>query len=263
MNFKAWLISEARNLCRRFGYDLHPVRAPEESPAVDSVRAPEEATTLDSALRRLKLHGISFDSFLDVGASDGIWSRALAEHFPGKRHLLLDANKIHLPALAKICQEYENWSFQFTAVGGKSGTLYFDDSDPLVGHLSERPLNENYKPCPVATIDQIVAEQQLSGPFMIKLDTHGVEIPILQGAVETLQTTNVLVIEAYNFTFGGSAVPFWELCRQMVQLGFRPLDVFDILYREVDRAFWQFDLLFARADLPLFADWRYFIGKRH
>ena len=263
MKFKSWLISEARDFCRRFGYDLRSVRQLEEAPAVDCVRVPEEAPTLESALRRLKNHGIRFDSFLDVGASDGIWSRALAEHFPGKRHLLLDANKIHLPALAKVCREYENWSFRLTAVGGKSGTLYFDDSDPLVGHLSETPLTENYSPCPVATIDEIVAEQQLSGPFMIKLDTHGVEIPILQGAKETLQTTNVLVIEAYNFTFGGPAAPFWELCQQMVQLGFRPLDVFDILYREVDRAFWQFDLLFAKADLPLFSDPRYFIGKRH
>jgi hypothetical protein len=98
---------------------------------------------------------------------------------------------------------------------------------------------------------------------MIKLDTHGVEIPILTGAMATLKQTNVLVIEAYNFTFGQPAVPFWELCRYMLKLGFRPLDVFDLLYREVDNAFWQFDLLFVRGDLPLFQDTRYFIAGRH
>jgi FkbM family methyltransferase len=251
MNFKASLMSRIRGICRRFGCDVRSTRSNDEDP------------TLDSALRRLQKHNIPFNSFIDVGASDGIWSRALADYFPGKRHILLDANKTHLPALAKVCQEYQNWSFRFAAVGGKSGTLYFDDSDPLGGHLSETPLTENYRPCPVATIDDIVAEQKLSGPYMIKLDTHGVEIPILQGAQHTLESTNLLVIEAYNFTFGGPAVPFWELCRQMFQLGFRPLDVFDILYREVDHAFWQFDILFARADIPLFSDPRYFIDKRH
>lgn len=249
MSFKARMISGTRKICWRFGYDVS--------------RATYENSTLHNALRRLKKHDIAFDSFIDVGASNGIWSRALAEYFPGKRHVLLDANKTHLSALAKVCQEYENWSFQFTAIGGKSGTLYFDDSDPQGGHLSETPLTKNYKPCPVATIDEIVAEQQLSGPFMIKLDTHGVEIPILQGARKTLEVTNVLVIEVYNFTFGEPAVPFWELCRQVFQLGFRPLDVFDILYREVDHAFWQCDLLFARTNLPLFADPRFFIDKRH
>jgi hypothetical protein len=101
------------------------------------------------------------------------------------------------------------------------------------------------------------------GPVMIKLDTHGVEIPILTGALETLKRTSVLVIEAYNFVGAQPAVPFWDLCRYMLKLGFRPLDVFDLLYREVDNAFWQFDLLFVRADLPLFQDTRYFIGDRH
>jgi FkbM family methyltransferase len=251
MSLKERLISGTQKICRRLGYEMHLVPPAEDTP------------TLQKALLRLKHHDIPFNSFLDVGASDGIWSRALADYFPRKRHVLLDANKTHLPALAKVCQEYENWSFRFTAVGGQSGTLYFDDSDPLGGHLSERPWTENYKPCPVATIDQIVAEEHLSGPFMIKLDTHGVEIPILQGASKTLAATNILVIEAYNFTFGEPAVPFWELCRQMFELGFRPLDVFDLLYREVDHAFWQFDLLFARSDLLLFADSRYFIDKRH
>jgi FkbM family methyltransferase len=251
LSLKARLMSETRKFCRRFGYDVRFTPVNEEDP------------TLHKALRRLQKHGIEFDSFIDVGASNGVWSRALAEYFPGKRHLLLDANKTHLSALAKVCQEYENWSFQFTAVGGQSGTFYFDDSDPLGGHLSETPLTENYKPCPVATIDQIVDQQRLSGPFMIKLDTHGVEIPILQGAKRTLESTNLLVIEAYNFNFSGPAVPFWELCRHLFQLGFRPLDVFDILYREVDDAFWQFDLLFARSSLPLFQDSRYFIAGRH
>jgi hypothetical protein len=44
----------------------------------------------------------------------------------------------------------------------------------------------------------------------------------------------------------------------MLDLGFRPLDIFDRHYREVDNAFWQFDLLFARNDLPLFQDIRYY-----
>ena len=107
-------------------------------------------------------------------------------------------------------------------------------------------------------MDCLTAETGLKGPFLLKLDTHGVEIPILQGATSTLQNTNLLIAEAYNFTFGKPAVPFWELCQFVSNLGLRPLDVFDILYREVHQAFWQFDLLFARANAPLFKDHRYF-----
>jgi len=55
--------------------------------------------------------------------------------------------------------------------------------------------------------------------------------------METLKQTSVLVIEAYNFTLGQPAVPFWDLCRYMLRTGIRPLDVFDLHYREVDNAF--------------------------
>jgi FkbM family methyltransferase len=218
---------------------------------------------LNDALRRLQTHEIEIASLVDVGASNGKWSKSFARYFPDRHHLLVDANKIHLPGLTKICRDNPNWHFELTAVGATKGELYFDSSDPLGGHLATSPLTENYRPCPVTTIDYLLEKQPLPGPFMIKLDTHGVEIPILTGAAKTLSQTNVIVVEVYNFTFGPPAVPFWELCRHMLELGFRPLDAFDLYYREIDNAFWQFDLLFARSDLPMFEDKRYFAAGRH
>ena len=227
------------------------------------INGQSQKTTLDHALRRLAGHQIPIATLIDVGASNGSWSQAFARYFPGRHHLLIDANEVHLPALTKICQENLNWSYALTPVGSKKEDVYFNDSDPLGGHLSKHPYGPNYRPRTSTTIDDLLEEQSVPGPFMIKLDTHGVEIPILEGSAKALKQTNVLVIEAYNFTFGEPAVPFWELCRHLFELGFRPLDVFDVLYREVDNAFWQFDLLFVRADLPLFKDPRYFIGGRH
>jgi FkbM family methyltransferase len=198
-----------------------------------------------------------------VGAAQGYWSIAFAKHFPDRHHLLVEANEVHIPSLKKVCRENKRWQFALTAAGGTTGEAYFDGSDPLVGHLSTDPWNENYRPSPVTTLDDLLEKNPIPGPYMIKLDTHGVEIPILTGATRTLKQTNAVVIEAYNFTFGGTAVPFWDLCRYMVELGFRPVDVFDLLYREVDNAFWQFDLLFVRDDLPLFQDSRFFVAGRH
>jgi FkbM family methyltransferase len=226
------------------------------------LREPQEPV-LEDALRRLQGHGIEIASLIDIGASNGIWSKAFARHFPDRRHLLIDANAVHLEGLKKACRQNPAWQFALTAVGSTTGELYFDASDPLGGHLSEEPWTKDYRPCPVTTIDDLLEKYPLPGPLMIKLDTHGVELPILAGATKALKETNVIVIEAYNMVFGEPAVPFWDLCRHMVELGFRPLDVFDLLYREVDRTFWQFDLLFVRSDLPLFQDQRFFIASRH
>lgn len=218
-----------------------------------------QKTSLDHALRRLQGHQIPITTLIDVGASNGSWSKTFARYFPGRHHLLIDANEVHVPELTKACQENANWHYTVAAVGGKNEELYFDASDPLGGHLSKHIHNENYRPYPSTTIDDLLAQQPLPGPYMIKLDTHGVEIPILAGSANALKQTNALVIETYNFSFSDPAVPFWELCRHLFELGFRPLDAFDLLYREVDNAFWQFDLLFVRKDLPLFQDMRFFV----
>jgi FkbM family methyltransferase len=219
--------------------------------------------TLEDALCRLACHKIEIASLIDVGASDGHWSKAFAKRFPGRHHLLVDANQVHEAKLAQTCQENPNWQFVMSAVGNTTGVLYFDGSDPLGGHLSATPWNERYHPCPVTTVDDLLENYPMPGPLMIKLDTHGVEIPILNGASKALKRTSALIIEVYNFAGGEPAVPFWDLCRSMVEIGFRPLDVFDVLYREVDSAFWQFDLLFVRSDLALFQDLRYFVAGRH
>src|SRR5258708_24517978 len=217
-----------------------------------------ENTGLDHALQRLQGHQIEIASLIDVGASNGSWSKTFARYFPDRHHLLIEANQVHVPELTKACQENQNWHYTLAAVGGKNEELYFDASNPLGGHLSKHIHNVNYRPCTSTTIDDLLEKDPLPGPFLIQLDTHGVAIPILSGSTNALKQTNALVIEAYNFSFSEPAVPFWELCRHLFELGFRPLDVFDLLYREVDNAFWQFDLLFVRSDLPLFQDMRFF-----
>jgi FkbM family methyltransferase len=257
MSLAGLSLSVVNSICgRMFNFHLHPH-------FLNQARVPwRTEPTLDNALGRLVGHKIEIASLIDVGASNGIWSKAFAHYFPGRHHLLVEANQMYVPALTDLCLQRPNWQFAMTAAGGTSGELYFDASDPLTGHLSTTPQNDHYRPCPVTTLDDLLKTHQVPEPIMIKLDTHGVEIPILTGAIDTLKRTNVLVIEAYNFAFARPAVPFWDLCRYMEKLGFRPLDVFDVLYREVDNAFWQFDLLFVRADLPLFQDTRYFTGDR-
>ena len=55
----------------------------------------------------------------------------------------------------------------------------------------------------------------LPGPYLIKLDTHGYEVPILCGATETLRNTNLLVIETYNFRLIGNNLLFHEIIAYM------------------------------------------------
>jgi FkbM family methyltransferase len=234
-----------RRLANRFGYDILKIDPNLEIPY------------FQQALNRWKSFPLDFKSVIDVGASDGRWSRQFAGAFADKRYLLVDANPVHEPALKKVCSANPNWSYKRCAVGQKEGLFYFDGTDPLGGHLSEQQLGPTYKPCPVSTLDGLTQEFNLPQPILVKLDTHGVEVPILEGAKQCLPHITGLAVEVYNFEGSAPQVPFWEFCRYLRQLNFRPLDLWDVLHRPKDKVLWQFDILFVRADFPLLQDPRF------
>ena len=65
----------------------------------------------------------------------------------------------------------------------------------------------------MTTVDAEVERAGLEGPFMLKLDTHGFEAPILAGAASTIRETSIAVVEAYNFEMQPGAMRFHQLCR--------------------------------------------------
>lgn len=226
---------------RKIGLEVHYWRPETERP------------TLEGTFHRLLEHRIDFQTVIDVGASNGCWSLDLQRFFPGKAHLLIEANPIREPALATLCRNNPNWHYVLKAAGEQEGVLFFDDPNPQGGHLSEKQLSKNYKPFPVTTIDAEVDRLGLTPPFLIKLDTHGVEVPILGGSSKTLDLCDVLIIECYNFPTDPPCLSFWEMCSWMADRGFLPLDVHDVLYRQHDHAFWQLDIVFARKTRAEFA----------
>ena len=74
-----------------------------------------------------------------------------------------------------------------SALGKETSTLQFTISDDLDG--SGFYGKGNQREVQVEALDEVIREQKKSGPFILKLDTHGFEIPILEGAVETLKNT--------------------------------------------------------------------------
>jgi hypothetical protein len=63
----------------------------------------------------------------------------------------------------------------------------------------------------------------------------------------------MLIVEAYNFTLCPGCLQFYELCPYLAARGFRCVDVFDVLVRPHDQAFWQMDMVFLPASDPIFA----------
>ena len=233
-----------KRVLRRFGW------------SISRAGGTAERATMEGAFRALKARGPRFATVIDIGASDGRWSTHLMQHFPDCRYLLVEANPLHEAALRQYCARRSNAQFVLAAAGEAEGRIFFSRGGPFDGRASyeEQPGGMQV---PVVSIDAQVKSRGLEGPYLLKFDTHGFEVPILKGASETLAAAEVIVMECYNFRIAPECLTFDEMCRYVGERGFRCIDLVEPLYRPHDDAFWQMDLVFVRRTRPEFAYTRY------
>jgi FkbM family methyltransferase len=213
--------------------------------------------TLEQALSRARARGVEVATIIDVGASNGVWSEIALKHWPQACDLLIEANPVHETALEVYVRGHVRSEYVLAAAGDEVGELFFDARDALGGNASHDRRSEDLVSLPATTVDHEVETRRLPAPFLLKLDTHGFEVPILEGARRTLEHASLLVIEAYNFDIEVDSLRFWELCSFLEERGFRTIDLCDLMLRPRDQSFWQVDLFFVPALREEFASHTY------
>jgi len=208
--------------------------------------------TMDGALRNIAGRKHFFNTVIDVGASDGSWSLSLMRCFPQCQYLLIEAQPVHEKSLIQFVKEHKNVQFSLAAAADSPGNIYFDASDPFGGQASHMPYALNNIQVPTTTIDNEILTRKLQGPYLIKLDTHGFEVPILRGASHTLTETEVIIMECYNFRITKDCLLFYEMCDYLEEHKFRCIDLVDASHRPYDNSFWQMDLVFVKDNRPEF-----------
>lgn len=210
-----------------------------------------------SALRRIAGQDRGIRSVIDIGASDGTWSLDAMKSFPKAAFLAVEPLEERQAALERLRRRRKNFDYALCVAGDTDGAevslaVAADLDGSTVGAAGD-----TQRRVPVRTIDALAAAKGLEGPFLIKFDTHGYELPILAGAKETLGKTSIIVMEVYNFKITDHALRFPEMCSHLERLGFRCCDVAGLLLRPSDLALWQMDLVFARGDAEVFSSSHY------
>lgn len=211
---------------------------------------------MNGLLARAAAREPALATIIDVGASDGIWSLRAHRHFPRAQFLLFEPLAERQSALAQLKASH-GFDFVPAAAGNHAGKVAFTIDPALDGSGVAAPGDAGTRTVAVETIDAAVAARNLPGPYCLKLDTHGYEIPVLSGATQALKQTHLLIIEAYNFELTLGSLRFHELCAWLEARGFRCCDLADPMRRPDDGALWQMDLAFAPAASPLFSSNRY------
>lgn len=233
-----------KHACRRLGW-------------LEQRSTPPRPMSMLAGLRRAAQRGIPVRTVIDVGASNGCWTELARQCYPYADYLLIEAQPTHEPALGALKRGSANVDYALVAAGNRDGEIHFDASDPFGGLALDTPSGPNCITVPVRRVDSLAAERRLVPPFLVKLDTHGFEVPIFEGATETLKATELVVVEAYNFMLTPGCLRFHELCAYLEQRGFRCIDMCDVSRRPKDQCLWQMDLFFARAYRPEFRSCTY------
>jgi FkbM family methyltransferase len=222
------------------------------------------SATLQAALARIAKRGIEIKTVIDVGASNGSWSETAETFWPDARYHLIEAFEHWRPDLESLMRRKPNYSFTLAAGGPHDGKTLFTNSveAPFGGTADVGKDCSDAWPVPMVSIDAEVGRYDLKAPFevgrydlkppfLIKLDTHGFEREILAGASTTLLLTNLLINEFYNFQAPDKRFP--PMLDLVENLGFRCIDIFDLMWRPRDDAFWQFDAAFVPCGRPEFS----------
>jgi FkbM family methyltransferase len=212
----------------------------------------QDQFSMSSGLQRIIDHGIEVKNIIDIGASDGKWSMNALPFFPDAQFHAIEPLEEREDALQYLRQKHKRFDYELCVAGDTNNEQVLlnvakDLDGSTVGGSggAQRYVKQ-------ITIDSLVRAKKLSGPFLMKFDTHGYELPILEGAKETLLNTNIIIMEVYNFNITQSSLRFYEMCRHMSSLGFLCCDIVDPMLRIYDKAFWQMDIFFYRQDCKLF-----------
>jgi len=238
------LRSTIKRIINSFGYDLTKIHFNKQNTRFIQTLS---ASTEDG-ISRCKKKDIEISTVIDVGASDGRWTKMCMKYYSKSSYFLIEAQQPHEENLIKFKKKYKNVDYIISAAGNRQGQIYFDVSNILFGRAQEEAFEKDCIKVPVTTIDHEVRVRSLKPPFLIKLDTHGYEVPILEGARETLGKSNILILETYFFKLSKNCLKFYDICKYLENKGFYPIDMVEIIHRPYDYSLWQVDMYFTRSD---------------
>jgi FkbM family methyltransferase len=182
----------------------------------------------------------------DVGASNGVWSKLVDGLFPSATyHLfepLADTMESYTLHLAETLALKKNFHLHKIGLGNITQTqemaifldgvgstfLELDRIKSQQDSLKVTSRLETIAPFSVYRMDDYVEEKKLPLPQIVKMDTQGFELAIIEGGLKTLKSADILVLETWLYRGYGVTTPLLhELMGPLEELGFVLVDFGD------------------------------------
>jgi FkbM family methyltransferase len=232
------LKKEARLLLNKFGYDI-----------LSLSKQSNLRTSIGQSYIFLQQLGFKPSTVIDVGAASG--TRELYTAFPDAYHLLIEPLKQNEAFLVSILKKYKG-SYVLAAAGAKRGEVTFNayeehpDGSSLYKQSMGIEADGKEITVPMVSVDDVIKEKKLQGPYLMKVDVQGAELDVLAGAQQTLKESEAVVLEVSLFEFMKGAPEFYDVISYMKNHDFVAYDIVLGWNRPLDNALGQVDIVFVK-----------------
>ena len=167
--------------------------------------------------------GLKPQTVIDVASA--YHTQELYQEFREANILLIEPLAEFEPFLRKICATY-NAQYVLAAAAETAGRAILNVHRDKVGssllkEVEGAAVDGVPRQVPVVTIDEVCAEKNLNGPYLIKVDVQGAELQVLAGAMRTLRETEAVILEVTLFGTMISGPQFYNVVAFMKQYGCR------------------------------------------
>jgi FkbM family methyltransferase len=210
------------------------------------------ANDMLAGINRLQKAGNAPDLIVDLGAAKGSWTHKAIKVWSDALYELVEPIGEQINRIPEDLKENPKVRITEAVAGSAAGKVDLTLTPDLDGSGIYGGEGENIRNVKVITVDDLIKDKP--GDVLLKLDTHGYELPIFEGAKETLKRTQVVIVEVYGFHVAPTGKLFHEISDYLLKRGFRLYDIVDIMRRAKDQAFWQADAIYLREDHPVFSE---------
>lgn len=169
---------------------------------------------------------------VDIGANHGNWTRLALQYFPDASYTLIEPQYWLKSHFQDIINDDKIKYFP-VGVGKKRGNFNFtieehDDSSTFrisKEEAEKRGLRQEV--LPVVTLDNLITENLLSIPDIVKIDAEGLDLEVMEGSIELFGKTEIFILEvAINNKFFTNTID--KTIRFMEKNGYRLFDITDL-----------------------------------
>jgi FkbM family methyltransferase len=168
----------------------------------------------------------------DIGANRGEYTNMLRRYSPRAKIISFEPN----PEAARYIKKSRKVRVEVIAVGDKKSSLIINFNEADDTQSSSYRSNEHTKPTKVKqiSIDEYIKQKNVKHMDFIKIDTEGHELPVFQGAENTIRNQ---LVDFVQFEYGGTykdartklapiyklLAPYYIICH-ILPNGLLPLD---------------------------------------